>query len=188
MKKTVKLFFIAAVMIAVVVGYYFHLTSRNATSVETQASLTEVQKVIAQDLDKDYPQTPREVVKLYSRIISCYYNEECTDEELTSLAKMARTLMDAQLQENNPEDTFLEQVKNEVASYKNDGKTISNTSLSASNDVVYKTIEGRECAYVDVIYYIKQGTSLTASAETYLLRKDENDCWRILAFYLTQQE
>ena len=36
---------------------------------------TEVQNILAKDMERNYPATVREVVRLYSRISKCYYNE-----------------------------------------------------------------------------------------------------------------
>ena len=36
---------------------------------------TEVQNILSKDLEGNYPATVREVVRLYSRISKCYYNE-----------------------------------------------------------------------------------------------------------------
>lgn len=188
MKKGIKLFIVTIVMVGVIVGYYYYLSSRNGSSVEDQENLTEVEKLVLMDVAESYPETPREVVKLFSRIMSCYYNEECTEEELDTIAGNAWTLMDSELQENNPVDVYRLQVQNEVTSYKTDGKTISNYSVCSSNDIVYRTVEKRECAYVDVSYYIKQGTSISRSNETFLLRKDDGGKWKILAFYLDDDQ
>ena len=40
---------------------------------------------VYKDLEKDYPPTPREVIKYYNEILDCFYNEEATKEEIEDL-------------------------------------------------------------------------------------------------------
>ena len=49
--------------------------------------MSEVDKIISRDFKDKYPTTPREVVKWYNRIITAYYKEEYSDEELDSILK-----------------------------------------------------------------------------------------------------
>ena len=58
--------------------------------------------------------------------------------------------MDAELQEINPPEVYLESVKAEISSYEEDEKAISDISVESSKEVEYKTRNGRECAYVDI--------------------------------------
>ena len=84
------------------VGFYF-FSQEHAT---TEKDLTEVEKVMVRKLDENYPKTPREVVKFYNRIISCYYGEELTEEQLNKLVDQMMCLLDEDLLIVNPRDEY----------------------------------------------------------------------------------
>ena len=45
-------------------------------------------------------------MKFYNRIITCFYDEEYTDDELYELGDQVRLLMDDELLENNSRDDY----------------------------------------------------------------------------------
>lgn len=181
--KKIRVVVIGIICISLVVGYYYHLSNKSEEAKETD--LTEVQKVILKDLDgKEYPETPREVVKLYNRILCCYYNEEYSEEEFEKLADQALKLMDEELAANNPPKQYYLRVKTEVESYHEKNRTINNASVCDSNEVKYATIDGAECAYVAASYFVRDDDGFTKSNQNYVLRKDTEGRWKILAFEL----
>ena len=185
MKKIISVI-IAIVCITLVVGGYYYLSNRKTTE---DADVSEVQKVILKDLEgKNYPATPREVVKFYNRILCCYYNETYTDEEFEKLTGQARLMMDQELADNNPAEQYFQQVKTEVENYRAQKKTINNASVCDSNDVKYATIAGAECAYVESSYFVRSGEGFSKSYQNYVLRKDADGNWKILAFELKEGE
>ncbi len=188
MKKRVRSIVLAVICVAVIVGAFWAVSSRRSGSVQSDAELTEVQKVITRDLEKNYPKTPREVVKFYNRIISCFYNEEYTEDELYELGDQARMLMDDELLENNSRDDYFENLKADIETYREKSKTIASTSVCDSNEVNYQTIDGDECAYVNASYFIDEDKSYSRTYQTYVLRKDEDGNWKILVFYQTEGE
>ena len=137
---------ITILIILLIVGVYYFFTTQRRTSVEDTVELTEIQKLITKNLDTNYPATPREVVKYYNRILECFYDDTYTDDELESLADQARKLLDDELLENNPRDQYLSDLKADIEDYHNKSKTIRSSNVCDSNDVVYQTVDGRECA------------------------------------------
>lgn len=188
MKLSPKSLVVAVIFVVLIVGYYYYLSHRPGTTAENKSDLTEVQMITTENLDEQYPQTPREVIKLYNRIQTCYYNEEYTEEELVQMTEKARKLLDEELLLKNPEEEYLNAVKSDISDYKQDGKTISNITIDGSKDIRYEKRDGRDYAYVDCIYYIREGASFNTISQTYLLRKDAEGRWKILAFYLTPRE
>ena len=189
MKKALRYILIGIVFVVVIVGYYYYISHRKGVSVEDMVvEKTEVEKILEKDFETDYPATPREVLKNYNRIITAYYNEEYSDEQLIELASMARSLMDEELLEANPEDAFLANLRYEIATYKDIQKTIVSSSVSDSNDVVYKVVKGHQCAYAETYYFCKEGTDFSRTYEKFVLRKDENGDWKILAWKLREPE
>lgn len=173
----------ALICVALVVGGFFIIKEKAAQERNKEVQLTEVQKVITKDLDKKYPSTPREVVKLYNRIITCYYHEPYTESELSQLADQALRLFDADLQAINPKDQYLGAVKKEVLEYRDRDRYIAQTEVCSSDKVLFKTIDGDEIAYVTSSYFVREGTGYGKTFQQYVLRKNEDGEWRILVFY-----
>lgn len=184
MKKRILSIVAVVVCVCIVCGC-FYLVKKHYASKEGKVELTEIQKITTRDLDKDYPATPREVVKLFNKILNCYYNESCTEEELRGLTDCAWGLLDAEVQEENPQDTYYTSVQAEIAVYKEHKKTINQSSVCDSDEVVYKTDpeNGDSLAYVNASYFVKEDGQFNNTHQMYVLRKDADDRWKILVFY-----
>lgn len=183
MKKNVIRIVVAIVLISVIVGGYYAFTISKKASSEESLELTEVQKVITKNLEENYPATPREVVKYYNRIISCFYNETYTEDELYALGDQARRLFDEELLANNPREQYFSALEADIENYRAKSKTIMNTNVCDSNDVKFQTIDGDECAYVTASYFVEEGKTYNRTYQMYVLRKDKEDNWKILVFY-----
>lgn len=184
--KRIGTIIIGILCIGLVVGGYYYLSNRTSAA---EDEVSEVQKVILRDLTgKSYPATPREVVKMYNRIVCCYYNEEYTEEEFEKLADQARLLMDKELADNNPAEQYYLQVKAEADGFRANKKTINNASVCDTNEVKFATIGEDECAYVEASYFIRGNGGFEKSIQEYVLRKDDEGNWKILAFDLKKGE
>lgn len=188
MKKNIIRIAAALVCIIVIVGCFWWATNHKRASQEDQTALTEVQKITTKNLEKNYPGTPREVIKLYNRIVSCFYGEDYTEEELYELGDQARMLFDEELLGNNSRDDYFANLNADIAEYREKSKTIASTSVCSSNDVKYQTVDGDECAYVTTSYFINENKTYSRTYQTYVLRKDEDGNWKILVFYQTEGE
>ena len=133
-KKTTIIIVIVAVFVVALVGYYCYLVNRDREAL-AEKNLTTVQKVLARDLEKDYPPSPREVVKNYNEVMKCFYNEDCSVEEIEALGRQARLLYDDELVENNPWETYIAQLTVEIMQYKQQGRRIASSSVASSIDV-----------------------------------------------------
>lgn len=184
MKKQIRVLILGLACIVLVVGYYYYLSHRNAKSAEDTTELTNITKITTKNLEDSYPKTPREVVKLYNEILTCYYNEDCTEEEIKALGGQARKLMDEELLEINPEDQYYASVKADIQNSKDKERTISRTDVCDSADITYKTVKGEECAYVTASYFMKEGNNFVKTYEQYVLRQDDEGNWKILAYQL----
>ncbi|MCR5580919.1 MAG: hypothetical protein K6F66_04965 [Pseudobutyrivibrio sp.] len=189
MKKVLRIGIAVICMVSLIVGYYAYLSRRNdSVSADESVELSEVQAIISRNFQKDYPATPRAVVKWYNRIITAYYNEEYTQEELEKMADQARFLMDDELLSYNPKDTYLASLSLEIEDYHNRARTIVSSTVSDSNEVQYKTVNGYECAFVSTYYFIREGSSYTRTYEDFCLRKDSNGNWKILTWRLSTED
>ena len=155
--KNTKFVIIIVVCVCVILGGYYYLTNRNNAKEEENITLTEIQELTTKNLDKNFPATPREVVKLYNRIITCFYNDEYTDDELYDLGDQARKLFDDELLENNPRDEYFKNLKEDISEYHDKSKTIAS--------------------------FIKEGNAYSRTYQMYVLRKDADGNWKILVFY-----
>ena len=68
MKKS-RVIIIVVICVALLVGGYLLWMNKNGDASSEDVELTNVQQLITKDLSKNYPATPREVVKLYNEII-----------------------------------------------------------------------------------------------------------------------
>lgn len=187
MKKAFRIGISIVICVGLVCGYYYYLSHKNTKSAEdAQDKTTEVEKIIERDFDENYPKTPREVVKWYNRIITAFYDEKYTDEELEEMADQLRCLMDEELLSYNPRDTYLESLKVDIADYKTRDKTIVQSSVSDSNDITYATVDGDYCAYVDAYYFSREASDYSRTYEEFVLRRDDEGYWKILTFRLTE--
>ena len=62
--KKIGIVIIAIVLIAGISGTFYMVNSNSQKKVQKEKTLTDIQKITSKDLEKNYPQTPREVVKL----------------------------------------------------------------------------------------------------------------------------
>ena len=189
--KKAKMIIIAIACICLICGGYFVFSQSNAT---TEDELTEVEKILVKDLKKDYPKTPREVVKFYNRIIKCYYSEKLEEKQLRKMTEQMRLLLDKDLLLVNPEEEYYNSVKTEIEEYRRDKKVIVSTDVCDSNDVEYidDKKEGTEqvdkLAFVNASYFINTDGKFANTYQQFVLRQDEKGCWKILTFYEVEGE
>ncbi len=182
MKKTntsvtkITVFFIF--LLVLVVGYYAYLSGTHRAE-QQEAVMSEVDTALARDLDNNYPATPKEVIKYYNDLIKCFYNEECTAEELQDLGRKSLQLFDEELRENNEEDTYLIRLQGEVQNYKDNKRKITSVSLAPSTNVDYYSVDGYSFARIACGYTMTENGKKTSTVEVYLLRRDDNHRWKI---------
>ncbi len=184
MKKRMRwLVTVTFLMIVGVIIYYFYINNEEESSgVGNENIVGEVDKVLNKDLEERYPYTVREVIQFFVRIQKCYYNEEYTEDELVKLAYKATELFDTELVEANPFDEYYGDLKEEIKLYEQTGKYIYKVMLDENSEVEYSTVEGQSYAEINCIYYLKNENGTSKIEETYILRKDESDRWKILGW------
>ena len=179
------------VLLVLAVLLYYHFsnktTSDNTGNSDDKTVVGEVDKILSKDLDTSYPLTAREVVNLFTRIQKCYYNEDCSSEDLVSLAFMATRLFDDELNTNNPFDEYFSELQDDIAQYKENGQTITRVIVDKSSDIIYSTIDDIKYASLYCIYYITNNDSTQKTIETYALRKDDQGNWKILGWKLYEE-
>lgn len=166
-------------------GFYF-FSKENVT---TEKDLTEVEKLIVRELDTNYPKTPREVVKFYNRIISCYYGGELSEEHLEKLVDQMLYLLDEDLLIVNPRDEYYDSVAADIRLYEQANRTVVSTNVCDSNEVKYVddikdgASEVDKLAYVDASYFVNTDGEFSYTYQQFVLRQDNNGRWKIITFY-----
>lgn len=189
--KNAKIIIIAIACVCLICGGYFLFSQNNEIKEE---NLTEVEKVLVKDLKRDYPKTPREVVKFYNRIVQCYYGEKLSDKEIEDMADQMLCLLDEDLLAVNPRDQYHKSVMNDIQEYNSKNKRIVNTDVCDSNDVTYVddvkegTDEVDKLAYVNASYFVNTDGEFTNTYQRFVLRQNEDGQWKILAFYEVEGE
>lgn len=187
--KGTKGIVILAILVALIISYYHYLSNRQqppAEKGEELAVMTPVQEVLSRDLETNYPSTPREVVRYFSEITQCFYNEEYSEEELYAMAMKIREIYDDELVANQTEEEYLQQLKDEIAQFKEKNRTISSFALSSTVDVETFQKDGHEWAKLYCIYSIKEGVLINSNTQ-FLLRKDENQHYKIYGWQLIKK-
>ena len=180
-----KTILVIVLLMVAVVGYYCYLLNRSNTEAK-EPELTAAQEVLLRDMEKSYPPTPKEVIKYYNEIMKCFYNEDCTQDEIEDLAMRARELYDEELLEHNEWGPYIINLTAEILQYKENGKKLSGCSVAASTDVDYFEDDGYSYARISCGYTVLQGKESNASMQVYLLRKDADGHWKIYGWDLAE--
>lgn len=184
----VKIIIIVIILAAIVLGYFYYVGNRSRQQTEEAVVATVVQSVLLRDLEHNYPPTPKEVVKYYSEITECFYNEDYSDEELAQLASKIQYLYDVELVANKTQEQYMQDLRNDIAEMRGKKYTIASYEVSASTDVEYFTQGEYSCARLYCTYYLRQPNSGTrvASLERFVLRQDQDGHWKILGWELVE--
>lgn len=172
---------VGIVLICLVGGYYYYLTNRtpDKSREEKDVKVTAVQETLMRDLDKNYPPTPREVVKYFGQISQCLVGETCTDEEFEELALQAQRLYDDELIANKTWQQYLDDLKWDINNFKDQEIVISSYSPSSSVDVEEFSRDGYKWAKLYCNFSLRKGTYIETNEEVFLLRRDEDGHWKI---------
>lgn len=179
---------IVIIVIAVVVmGAFYYMNSRPEEMEQTEEMMTLAEELLLRNLETNYPPTPKEVVRYYSDISQCFY-ENYDEQVIEELAMKSREILDDQLVAEQTEEEYLEQLKEEIAYFKEKGVTISSYALSPSVDVEYFEEDGYSFARLYCIYSLREETKIVATEQVFLLRQDEDGHWKIFGFALAGDE
>ncbi len=179
---------IVVLFVLAVLGVFIYINNKPQESMEEEVVISNVDNVVLRNLDINYPPTPKEVLKYYSEITVCFYEENLSEEDLVRLAQTARKLYDAELCADMTEEEYLVSLREDILEFDSLGIVVSGYTVSASTDVEEFVVDGRECARLYVTYRLRQGTEYIYSNEVFIMRKDENGHWKILGWELLEEE
>lgn len=179
------------IIVLIVVGFVIALLNQFWKLVSTDKSKsesgkkTEIQQLIDKDLDKNYPETPREVVKTYCKITKAMYYGEATEEEIPKLYEQMRKLLDEVLLAGNDYDQAFEALQKDLSDYSENMKKVVNYAIQDVDDIKTYLYEGRENSKILVSFSLKENNEWKKVNEEFVVRKDEEGRWKILGWQTT---
>ena len=195
-RKSLILFgFIVALIISGLMVAYFQFMKNQQLLEVGKEPATETEKLIAKDLSRftlTLPYSPivakcairptsTETMKLWGRYNQCIYNSSLSEEEFSSLLSQLREMYSSELISNNPEENHKSKLQTDVDTYKEKKWKIVNYSAETGQAVEYKTINGKECAYLHISYFIKQDKAYSKLHQKFIMVKEDNK-WKILGW------
>ena len=186
--STVKVVIIGIILVCIVIGYYYYLSNKEKKDTDEVQKATAVQAALSYNFEKNYPPTPKEVVKLYGQITQCLHNETYTDEEFEKLALTIQNLYDEELIANKTRNQYLEDLKWDIKNVREQEIVISSYAAGASTDVEYYSMDGYSFAKIPCTFTMRKGTFLEVTDEIFLLRKDADGHWKIYGWTLDEEE
>ncbi len=187
--KGTKGMLILIILVCGIIGYYYYISNREIKKPETEQSveITAVQNVLLRNLERDYPPTPKEVVKYFAEITKCLYSETYTDEEFEQLAMKIQEIYDEELVASKDQEAYLKDLKDDIATFRADKYKITGYYTSSSVDVEEFKEDGYEWARLYCTFYVSQGKNRNPnSQERILLRKDAEGHWKIYGWDLAE--
>lgn len=187
-KNNLKNFIILTVLALLIVGAFVLVANRGSKKDETPVMMTAVEEVLSRNLDKNYPATPKEVVKMYSEITRCFYAEEYTEDQLLKMAEQSRKLFDDELRANQTDEQYVMNLNSVIYNYQEQKRIISSFSVASASDVEYYDFKGDKWARLMAVYTIKTDHVFDTSKEEYLLRKDAEGHWKIFGWRVMEED
>ncbi len=189
-RKNIGIIVFFVLVAAGVVGlYYYLITHKSGAGEDLTAKKTAVQELIDRDLDTYYPATVNVVMETYSKFCEVLYNEKYSEEEYGKLMKQYRKLLDDELLAQNPENMQLTIMNEEITKYKDDKKNIFSFRFIDDPENKESEIDGKSYATVTMSFGIKKGASrVETTEETFILRKDNKNRWKILGWKLRDKK
>lgn len=186
MKRRWSFLFVVIVFAVLGIAYYYYLANKPQEKDATDKAVSndELAYLTTRNIEDNYPESVRDVVKLYARITKQYYEAEVSDEDIEKLGHQARLLFDDELKNTQTDSEFLKALKEDIEVYRNNDTRISSFSIQSANSTKYTTFEDRDYASLQLVYYIREGSNLNTSGTKFTLRKDSSGRWKILYWEL----
>lgn len=187
--KGTKGMLILIILVCGIIGYYYYISNREIKKPETEQNveITAVQNVLLRNLERDYPPTPKEVVKYFAEITKCLYSETYSDEEFEQLAEKIQEIYDDELVAAKDREAYLKDLKDDITTFRVDKYKITGYYTSSSVDVKEFSEDGYDWARLYCTFYISQGKNRNPnSQERILLRKDAEGHWKIYGWDLAE--
>ena len=187
MTKKILIVFVVLVAAAVLIFAGVRIYQQKEAEEKGQSALpkTEVGKLLAKDLELEYPGTPTEVVKLFWRLNKCMYNINMKEKDRKALYEQQRTLYDEELlqQKGNSEKDMYEALKKDIQKFDDNKNFISSYIVEEDEQVEYAQVDGKdEATLIASVLQTSKKSKTTESYAKYICRKDSEGHWKILGW------
>ena len=184
MKKKRGLLTFVVIVSLVVLGalaVYYQYMKRQQMQETVHTPTTETEKLVAKALEMGYPETPKEVIKLFGRMNQCIYNKKLSDDDFSSLVGQLRTLYCDDLKELNSQEKMESDIEEEKETYQSQNRKIINYNIDEEQKYQYKTIDGVQMVYLKFSYFIRADSNYS-TVNWYASLVKEDDKWQIREF------
>ena len=184
MKKKRGLLTFVVIVSLVVLGalaVYYQYMKRQQMQETVHTPTTETEKLVSKDLEMGYPETPKEVIKLFGRMNQCIYNKKLSDDDFSSLVGQLRTLYCDDLKELNSQEKMESDIEEEKETYQSQNRKIINYNIDEEQKYQYKTIDGVQMVYLKFSYFIRADSNYN-TVNWYAILVKEDDKWKIREF------
>lgn len=172
--------FMSLFAIIILLFYYYWANRTDPSEDASTINLSETEKILNVDLKTNYPDTPREVVKLFGRIMKDLYDNP-KEEDVSPLSMKIRELYDDEFLKNNPEEDYLVNLKTDIAQWKVKDRRITNYLLVNETLEEENEVDGVKYSVNYISYTIQENVKFTETWKV-LLRRDVNKKWKILGW------
>ena len=181
-KRGLITFLILVVLVVLgVLAVYYQYMKKLQLQDTVHTPTTETEKLVAKDMDAGYPETPKEVIKLFGRINQCIYNKKLSDDDFSTLVGKLRVLYCESLQKKNSQDKMESEISAEKKKYPPKKRKIINYSIEDENKFQHKTIDGTEMVYLKFSYFVRTDDDYN-TVNWYAILVKEDGKWRIREF------
>lgn len=175
------------VLALAILSFYFYWSYRTKPLEETAVeNMTDIQKLLNKDLVQNYPETPREVTKLFGNMMKNLYNNN-PDDEVEALALKIRDLYDEEFLNANPEESYLKNLYSDIASWKEANRRIANYNLVKEDMDEEQELNGVKYAVIYLSFTIQENGKFTETWKM-MLRQDTQKKWKILGWQVVPSE
>lgn len=158
------------------------------TSDEENIKLTNLQKILTDNYDVNYPENPRLVADKYCAIMKAFYGETYSKEEFRKMVEQLIKLYDEEFLALQTD--YASTMEADVSQKMTDGYSISAYVIpDTDTDVSYFTQDGRNCAGMDLKFSIRNGTRTDEVFYTMIFRQEkETGRWKILGWQISNNQ
>ncbi|MGB4660356.1 MAG: DUF6715 family protein [Mobilitalea sp.] len=186
--RTLATVLIMSLLALIIIAIYLYFSNRTEPLEEPSVeNMSEIELLLDKDLDLYYPESPREVTKLFSRMMKAIYDTDTEQDQLEVIAMKIRNLYDEEFLTNNPEDTYLTNLYTDIAIWKEADRRITNFIVADEETNQISEIDGVKYAIVSVSFTIQENGKFVEKWEV-MLRQGNDKKWKILGWKTVSED
>lgn len=177
-KKSYLKTIIVSIFLVGLVIFYFNSVSEKTSRNRNSSEKAELKALLEYNMELDYPNTPRDVVKLHNRYLKMLYGMKLTDDEIEGLGEKVRGIYCDELLALNNEEVSIDSLKENIKTMRDEEYIYKSYSLPEASQIQEFTRDGKEMAWMDVTVTIQTEDDMAYRYVRYIVIK-ENDKWKI---------